>query len=172
MNPTETPLRRGFFLTGRTKPVFVPLGGRSGSQCLSRLAGVRESSVYPAWRASGKPVFVPLGGRQGTQCLTRLAGVREASICPAWRAFGKPVFVPLGACPGAQCLSRLARVREASVYPAWRLQRPCVRFTHSAAVVAGWRKRWHGRSRRLGAGGRRWARRRSASGCVRAQSRR
>ena len=70
-----------------TNPVFVPLGtrpiqnlarknpfprlrgkvaaGRKGgiqNQDLSRLAAIREPSIYPAWRPSVGPVFVPLGG--------------------------------------------------------------------------------------------------------------
>ena len=67
-------------------------------QYLSRLAAVREASVYPAWRPSTSP-----------------------SVYPAWRPSTSPVFVPLGDCPRGPYLSRLATVHEARIYPAWRL---------------------------------------------------
>ena len=79
-------------------PVFIPLGGRSGTQHLSRLAAVRKPSVYPAWQRFGRPAFIPLGSDSGAQCLSRLAAVRNPSVYPAWRRFGRPAFIPLGGC--------------------------------------------------------------------------
>ena len=101
-------------------PVFIPLGGRSGTQHLSRLAAVRKPSVYPAWQRFGRPAFIPLGGNSETQHLSRLAATPEPSDHPAWRQFRSPAFIPLGSGSEAQCLSRLAAIREPSVYPAWR----------------------------------------------------
>ncbi|EHM54843.1 hypothetical protein HMPREF9080_01072 [Cardiobacterium valvarum F0432] len=62
----------------------IPLGGSSGTQCLSRLAAVCEPSIYPAWRRFASPVFIPLGGNL------------RAHVYPAWRWFVSPVFVPPG----------------------------------------------------------------------------
>ena len=44
-------------------PVFIPLGGSSWAQCLSRLAGAHGPSIYPAWLALMAPAFIPLGGQ-------------------------------------------------------------------------------------------------------------
>ena len=41
---------------------YILLGGDSGAQCLSRLAAVRNPSIYPAWRGFRSLVFIPLGG--------------------------------------------------------------------------------------------------------------
>jgi len=56
-------------------PVFIPLDGNSGTQVLSRLAVIQESSFYPAWRQSRNPAFIPLGGDPGTQVLSHLAAI-------------------------------------------------------------------------------------------------
>ncbi|WP_314888760.1 hypothetical protein, partial [Cardiobacterium hominis] len=56
-------------------PVFIPLDGNSGTQVLSRLAVIQESSFYPAWRQFRNPAFIPLGGNPGIQVLSRLAAI-------------------------------------------------------------------------------------------------
>jgi len=58
--------------------LFIPLGDRPQTQCLSRLAAVHKPSV------------------------SRLAAVREPSIYPAWRLSVSPVIVPLGGCPSCK----------------------------------------------------------------------
>ena len=99
-------------------PVFIPLGSCPPTQHLSRLAAVREPSVYPAWRPLANPVFIPLGSRPQPQCLSRLAAARNPSVYPAWRPSATPVFIPLGGRSRVQDLSRLAAAREPSIRPA------------------------------------------------------
>ena len=78
--------------------MFIPLGGGSGIQHLSRLAAIQEPSVYPAWRWFENPAFILLGGDSGALCLSRLVAVRKSSIHLAWPRFRNPVFIPLGGC--------------------------------------------------------------------------
>ena len=93
-------------------PVFIPLGGNSETQHLSRLAATPEPSDHPAWRQFRSPAFIPLGSGSEAQCLSRLAAIREPSVYPAWRRFGTPAFIPLGGDSGDQRLSRLAAARR------------------------------------------------------------